>query len=124
MSRPCKLDPTSRTLMAKAYVAGTPCSELAEHYDVSMSYVINTAKAWQTEQSLRRLKTLEKQVRQQIVPPPIEMPDDQVLSFANGIGWFTRTPRQYSMRTKNNGVVERTTFVALPYVSIQHPKGA
>jgi hypothetical protein len=104
MARKYKLDPTSRNQIARAYRAGMGASEIAKDYGVSPSYVINTAKAWETEQSLRRLKTLEKHFRQQIVPPPIEMPE-------TGQCRFTRAGNAYSLNAHG---------ISLPFVPIQH----
>lgn len=104
MARKHKLDPTSRNQIARAYRAGMGASEIAKDYGVSPSYVINTAKAWETEQTIRQLKAKLKEARRQIVPPPIEMPDP-------GKRCFTRAGHAYSLNAQG---------ISVPWVPIQH----
>lgn len=120
MARRKKLSDMARWRMAKSYHAGTRVSELAAEWGVSMSYVINVAKAWETEQKLRKLAILEKQQRQQIKPPPMTTPMPPVRRVIERKGQrilVVEMPVSYGGHC--GSADRRTTMVSLQYVSMQ-----
>lgn len=118
MARPKLLSNMARNQMAKDYLAGGSCTEIARHYGVSASYVINVAKSWDVEQKLRRLATLEKQARQVVVAPPMETPDPG-LAYVPIMYQGRQIIRIVKRVSKGNSAEHYDTMISLPYYAIQ-----
>jgi transposase-like protein len=118
MARQKTMADTARAQMAKDYLAGGSPSEIARHYGVSPSYVINVARKWDNEQTIRRLKAMVKEARRQIVPPPMETPDPgsaYVPIMYRGHQIIRITKRV----SKGNSADHYDSMISLPYYAIQ-----
>lgn len=115
--------------MARAYHAGVRPCELAKDWNVSPSYVLQTARWYDRIQQGRREKIAAKKTREFSYEPPKKAVEKRVWSLTSDVG------KELGIRAVAETVVNRTRTissfnnadadaeripVSLPYVSIQH----
>ena len=127
--RPAKLNPMARHAIARAYHAGVRPCELARDWNVSPSYVLQTARWYDRIQQDRWEKIAAKRTLEFSYEPPKKAVEKRVWSLTSDVGRElgiravaeTVVNRTRTIRSFNNADAERIP-VSLPYVSIQHSR--